>query len=171
MPTLAWKDNRLTAEDMAPYDTTVMFTGPEITIAELVSDTEAWCKGLEGKAKYLMIYCHGAPGYLQLCKEGLQYKDLPKLKSLKPYFDEVSIHACQIARGQTGRAFCLKMAETLYAPVTGAVSLQGNTGVQRIYGWEDDSKYDGKFYVHSPTGEVTGPFTSDDSPIIHPSLY
>src|SRR5262249_24900527 len=64
MPTLTWKDSRLAANDIAPWDTTVMFVGPKITIAELVRDSESWCKSHEGD-KHLMIYCHGLPAYLQ----------------------------------------------------------------------------------------------------------
>jgi hypothetical protein len=35
MPTLTWKDNRLNAIDIAPYDTTVMLTGPQFSVSEL----------------------------------------------------------------------------------------------------------------------------------------
>jgi hypothetical protein len=170
MPTLTWKDNRLPANDVAPWDTTVMFVGPHITIAELVKDTESWCKQHEG-AKHLMIYCHGSPAFLQICKEGLNTHTLGKLSPLKPYFDDVSIHACLIAKGDAGRAFCVKMAQVLLAPVDGGVELQKNTGPQTIYGFLDDEKYDGNYFRHLPSGERQGPLTSDMPQIIHPSLF
>ncbi len=34
MATLTWKDSRLPADDVAPWDTTVMFVGPKIPVAE-----------------------------------------------------------------------------------------------------------------------------------------
>jgi hypothetical protein len=171
MPTLTWKDHRLPANDIAPWDTTVMFIGPGSTIAELVKDTEDWCKSREGVDKHLMIYCHGSPAYLQICKEGLYTHTLSKLSPLKPYFDDVSIHACLIAKGAAGRAFCVKMAQVLVAPVDGAVQLQVNTGMANIYGFLDDKKYDGEYYSHLPSGERQGPMSSDIPAIIHPPLY
>jgi hypothetical protein len=173
MPTLIWKDNRLTADDVPPWDGTILFVGPQIKISEMVADTARWCKEHDGVEKNLMIYCHGAPGYLQICREGIQYANVLALAPLKPYFDEVSIHACLIAKGQAGRAFCTKLAQILVAPVYGAVSLQWNTGVRTIYGWIDDGKFDGDFYLHGPTGTRTGPFRSDSvqGDIVHPSIY
>jgi hypothetical protein len=123
------------------------------------------------ESKNLMSYCHGSPGYLQICKEGLRYDNLTSLLPSKPYFDSVDVHACEITKGQAGKTFCIKLAQTLNAPVAGATALQTNAGPWKIYYWEDDSEYDGKFYMHSPTGKVTGPFTSDSPPIVHPSLY
>lgn len=38
MATLTWKDNRLVATDIAPYDTTVMLTGPSMSLKELVAE-------------------------------------------------------------------------------------------------------------------------------------
>jgi hypothetical protein len=160
MATLTWKDNRLAADDVAPWDTTVMLTGPRIPLSELVADSIRWGDDHEGGARDLMIYCHGAAGYLQLCKEGVAAWNLSKLAPLKPYFDGVSIHACEVAKGPSGRAFCVKLALTLYAPVTAAVGLQGNTGPQTLYGWLDDRKYDGDYYIHNPSGARTGPLRS-----------
>ncbi len=159
MPTLTWKDSRLSATDIAPYDTTVMLTGPNIPISELVSDSEQWCKEYD-TALHLMIYCHGSAGYLQLSKEGVGAWNLPKLAKLKPYFDDISIHACSVAKGNAGRTFCFRMAHVLYAPVTAAIALQYNTGPQTIYGWLDDKKYDGDYYVHDPSGARAGPLRS-----------
>jgi hypothetical protein len=159
MPTFTWKDSRLVATDVAPWDTTVMLTGPTIGISELVADTKALCQQQSGDC-HLMIYCHGAPGYLQLCKEGVRAANLKQLEPLKPYFSDVSIHACSIAKGQIGRAFCTKMALVLEAPIAGAVALQYNTGVQVIAGWLDDKKYDGDYYVHEISGERRGPLRS-----------
>jgi Domain of unknown function (DUF4347) len=157
--TLSWKDSRLVADDMAPWDTTVMLTGPTISISELVADTKGWCQQQSGDL-HLMIYCHGAPGYLQLCKEGLRAVNIKQLEPLKPYFSDVSIHACSVARGQIGRAFCTKMALVLEAPIAGAIEVQRNTGVQSLYGWVDDKKYDGDYYVHEMSGERRGPLRS-----------
>ena len=157
--TLSWKDSRLVADDMAPWDTTVMLTGPTFTVSELVAETKMWCQQQSGDL-HLMIYCHGAPGYLQLCKEGLRAANLKQLEPLKPYFSDVSIHACSVAKGQIGRAFCTKMALALEAPIAGAVELQRNTGVRSLYGWVDDKKYDGQYYVHEASGERRGPLTS-----------
>jgi len=168
MPTLTWKDSRLTADDVAPWDTTVMFVGPTSPLSEMVSDTERWGKEYAGAQKNLMIYCHGAPGYLQICKEGIRLQNVNKLLPLKPYFDGVSIHACLIAKGNVGRAFCTKLAQVLVAPVEGAVSLQANTGVWTLCGWIDDQKYDGDYYIHQPSGARSGPLRSDMvGPIIH----
>ncbi len=160
MATLTWKDSRLPADDVAPWDTTVMFVGPTITVAELVTDSVAWCKDHEGQDLNLMIYCHGLPAYLQICKEGLYAWNLSKLAPLKPYFSTVSIHACLVAKGAVGRAFCTKMAQVLVAWVDGAVELQSNTGLQTIYGYIDDQKYDGDYYRHLPSGERQGPLRS-----------
>jgi hypothetical protein len=159
MATFTWKDSRLTASDVAPWDTIVQLTGPTVPLAEMVSDTVAWCKEQTG-AMNLMIYCHGLPGYLQICKEGITLRNVSTLAPLSPYFDDVSIHACLVAKGQTGKAFCSKLAGVLFAPVAAAVALQGNTGIQTIYGWIDDKKYDGDYYIHDPSGARTGPFTS-----------
>jgi hypothetical protein len=159
MPTLTWKDSRLPANDVAPWDTTVMFVGPQIPLAELVTDSVRWCEQNSG-SKNLMIYCHGLPGFLQLCKDGVTATNLEKLAPLKPYFDEVSIHACLVAKGQVGRAFCTKLAGVLVAWVTGAVALQYNTGPKTLYGFIDDRKYDGDYYIHKPSGERTGPLRS-----------
>lgn len=159
MPTLTWKDSRLPANDVAPWDTTVMFVGPTTPLAELVSDSVSWCEKNTG-SKNLMIYCHGSPGFLQICKEGVTAMNVHKLAPLKPYFDEVSIHACLVAKGQVGRAFCVKLAGVLVAWITGAVALQYNTGPQTLYGFIDDRKYDGDYYIHKPSGERTGPFRS-----------
>ena len=170
---LIWKDSRLNADDIAPWDdTTVMLVGPNIPLAEMVADSAKWAAHA-GSGRYLMIYCHGAPGYLQICKEGLDLSNVTKLATLSPYFDSVDIHACQVAKGQTGRAFCTKLAQVLVAPVAGAVALQGNTGVETVYGWLDDSKYDGDYYLHDPSGARSGPLRSDSNPggIIHPFLY
>lgn len=156
MPTLTWKDSRLAAEDVAPWDTTVMFVGPTTPVREMIASTMEWGDANEG-AKNLMIYCHGAPAYLHLCKEGVRYKDLGLMKNLSPYFDAVSIHACEVAKGTAGRAFCKKMAECMVAPVDAAVSLQGNTGLQTLYGFIDDKKFDGDYYTHDPSGAVSGP--------------
>lgn len=172
MQTLAWKDSRLAADDIAPYRTTVMFVGPTTPLSEMIADSVRWGETHGGSGMSLMIYCHGLPGYLQICKEGLQYNNLLKLKPLSPFFDGVSIHACLIAKGTAGRAFCTKMAQVLVCPVEGAVTLQGNSGPQTLYGWEDDEKYDGDYYVHDVAGGRTGPYRSIDvGPIIHPSLY
>ena len=160
MPTLTWKDNRLDATDVVPWDTTVMLVGVTIPLSELVADSEAWCRERDGIAKNLMIYCHGAPAYLQICREGITSINVNKLEPLKPYFDTVSIHACRVAKGQTGKAFCSKLARVLEAPVTGAVELQYNTGAQTIYGYIDDQKYDGDYYVHLPSGARSGPLRS-----------
>jgi hypothetical protein len=159
MPTLTWKDNRLPANDVAPWDTTVMFVGPTIPLAELVSDSESWCKENTGSLN-LMIYCHGAPAFLQICKEGVTGLNMHKLAPLKPYFDTVSIHACLVAKGPVGRAFCSRLALVLVAPVAGAVALQYNTGLQTLYGAIDDKKYDGDYYIHDPNGARSGPFRS-----------
>jgi hypothetical protein len=159
MPTLTWKDSRLPANDVAPWDTTVMFVGPSIKLAEMVSDSVSWCEQNTG-SKNLMIYCHGDSGFLQICSEGITVANINKLASLKPYFDEVSIHACLVAKGQKGRTFCTKLAFVLAAWVTGAVQLQYNTGTQTLYGFIDDRKYDGDYYIHKPSGERTGPLRS-----------
>src|SRR5687768_4731472 len=143
MATLTWKDSRIVADDMAPYDTTVMLVGPTTTIAEMVSETEIWCKQNEGKSQNLMIYCHGLPGFLHICKDNILYANVDDLANLKPYFDAVSIHACLVAKGNYGNAFCINMGQVLIAPVTGAVELQVNTGPRTIHGWSDDTKYDG----------------------------
>ena len=139
----------------------------------MVADTVKWCESHAGESKYLMIYCHGAPGYLQICKEGIQLYNITVVAPLKPYFDEVSIHACLIAKGQAGRAFCTKLAQVLVAPVAGAVSLQGNTGVETLWGWLDDSKFDGDYYIHDTAGGRSGPFRSDamEGGIVHPGSY
>jgi len=160
MATLTWKDNRLAADDMAPWDTTVMLTGPRIPLAELVSESVRWCEENEGGARDLMIYCHGSSGYLQLSKDGVASWNAGKLAPLKPYFDAVSIHACEVAKGSAGHAFCTKLALLLYAPVTAAVALQYNTGPQTIFGWLDDRKYDGDYYVHEASGARSGPLRS-----------
>ncbi len=159
MRTLTWKDSRLPANDVAPFDTTVMFVGPQISLAEMISDSVRWCEENTG-AKELMIYCHGSPGFLQICKEGVTATNVHLLEPLKPYFNEVSIHACLVARGQVGRAFCSKLAGVLAARVAGAVALQRNTGPFTIHGFLDDKKYDGDYYVHKPSGERNGPFRS-----------
>ncbi len=159
MPTLTWKDSRLPANDVAPWDTTVMFVGPTTPLAELVADSVRWCEQ-NGGSKQLMIYCHGSSGFLQLCKEGVTAANVHKLAPLKPYFDEVSIHACEVAKGQVGRAFCTKLAGVLAAWVAGAVELQGNTGPETLYGFIDDRKYDGDYYTHKPSGERMGPLRS-----------
>jgi hypothetical protein len=137
-----------------------MFVGPKITVAELVEDSVRWCEGLEGQPKNLMIYCHGSPAYLQICKEGLYTHTLSKLAPLKPYFDTVSVHACEVAKGNNGRAFCVKLAQVLVAPVDAAVALQYNTGPQTLYGQIDDQKYDGDYYRHLPSGQRSGPLRS-----------
>jgi hypothetical protein len=160
MATLTWKDSRLPANDVAPWDTTVMFVGPSIPVAELVKDSVAWCTDHEGEDMNLMIYCHGAPAYLQICKEGVYTSTLSKLAPLKPYFSTVSIHACLIAKGNAGKAFCMKMAQELVAWVDGAVQLQYNTGLQSIYGFIDDKKYDGDYYRQLPSGARQGPLRS-----------
>jgi hypothetical protein len=160
MATLTWKDSRLPANDVAPWDTTVMFVGPTTPLAEMVSDSVAWCQTQSGSACNLMIYCHGNPGHLLICKEGITIANVAKLAPLSPYFDSVSIHACLIAKGTTGKAFCTTLAHVLVAPVAGAVALQYNTGVQTLYGFLDDKKYDGNYYIHDPSGTQTGPFTS-----------
>lgn len=159
MPTLSWKDSRIVANDIAPYDTTVMLVSPKTSLTEMISETVSWCERNQG-GKNLMIYCHGSSGFLQICKENLTYANVNKLVSLKPYFDQVSIHACEVAKGQVGKAFCLKIAEVLAAWVAAAVLLQKNTGTQGLYGFEDDKKYDGDYYIHKPSGERTGPFRS-----------
>ena len=160
MATLTWKDNRLPADDVAPWDTTVMFVGPTIPLADLVSDTVKWCKEHDTGPRDLMIYCHGSPGFLQICKEGITAGNISKLDPLKPYFDGVSIHACEVAKGDTGKAFCLKLAHVLFAPVAGAVALQFNTGPATLYGFIDDKKYDGDYYNHMPSGDRVGPLRS-----------
>ena len=160
MPTLTWKDSRLPADDVAPWDTTILFTGPSIPLDELVKDSVAWCEQHTGASMNLMIYCHGAPGFLQICKEGIRLSNVGKLAPLKPYFDAVSIHACLIAKGQNGQAFCTRLAHTLVAQVAGAVSLQYNTGPWTLYGFIDDKKYDGNYYKFDPSGARSGPFTS-----------
>lgn len=160
MPTLTWKDNRLPADDVAPWDTTVMFVGPQIPIAELVQDSVSWCQDLDGQPKNLMIYCHGNSGFLQICKEGVTLRNVNKLDPLRPYFDTVSVHACLVAKGNAGKAFCVKLAHVLAAPVDAAVNLQYNTGPQTIWGYIDDQKYDGDYYRHQPSGERTGPLRS-----------
>ncbi|MGH7460920.1 MAG: DUF4347 domain-containing protein [Longimicrobiales bacterium] len=171
---LIWKDSRLTAEDIAPWDdTTVMFVGPTTPLAEMVSDSAKWAQERGGSWRYLMIYCHGAPGFLQICKEGIALKNVTKLAPLSPYFDSVDIHACLIAKGTTGRAFCTKLAQVMVAPIAGAVSLQGNSGVATMYGWVDDSKYDGDYYLHDPSGARSGPLRSDSTTggTVHPFVY
>lgn len=170
MPTLTWKDSRLPADDVSPWDTTIMFVGPTTPLKEMISDSVRWCEDNSGGLN-LMIYCHGSPAYLQICKEGIWYKNLALLASLKPYIDDVSIHACLVAKGTNGRAFCTKFAQVINAPVTGAVSLQYNTGPQTIYGYLDDSKYDGDYYIHGPSGNRTGPHRSNSQPTIHASPY
>jgi hypothetical protein len=160
MATLTWKDSRLPANDVAPWDTTVLFVGPTTPLAEMVSDSVAWCKTQSGNACNLMIYCHGTPGSLLICKEGIIITNVAKLAPLSPYFDSVSIHACLIAKGTTGKAFCTRLAQVLVAPVAGAVTLQYNTGVQTLYGFIDDKKYDGNYYIHDPSGAQSGPLTS-----------
>ncbi|MBC7956671.1 MAG: DUF4347 domain-containing protein [Cytophagales bacterium] len=161
MPTLTWKDSRVIAKDVAPWDTTVMLVSPTTPIAEMVLDSKSWCEEhKESGSLNLMIYCHGSPAYLQIGKEGLMSWNLSKLAALKPYFDTVSIHACLVAKGQSGRAFCSAMALVLYAPVDGAIEKQRNTGPETVYGWLDDRKYDGDYYRHDPSGARTGPLRS-----------
>ena len=151
MPTLTWKDSRLPANDVAPWDTTILFVSATTPLSELIAGSVKWGSD-NGAAKNLMIYCHGSSGFLQICKEGIQLKDLTKLAPLSPFFDTVSIHACEVAKGNAGRAFCTKMAQVLAAPVAAAVALQFNTGVQTIWGQIDDEKYDGDYFVHDPSG-------------------
>ena len=159
MPTLTWKDSRLPADDVAPWDTTILFVGPTTPLAELVADSAAWC-AQQTSSMYLMIYCHGSSGSLLLCKEGVKTANAGRLSALKPYFDTVSIHACAVAKGQAGRTFCTRLAHVLVAPVAAAVKLQYNTGPQTIYGRLDDQKYDGEYYVFDPSGARAGPLTS-----------
>jgi hypothetical protein len=151
MPTLTWKDDRLPADDVAPWDTTLLFVGATTPLSELISSSVTWSNN-NASAKNLMIYCHGSSGYLHICREGIQLKDVPKLAPLSPFFDTVSIHACEVAKGNAGRAFCTKMAQVLAAPVAAAVGLQTNTGMQTIWGQIDDEKYDGDYFVHDPSG-------------------
>ena len=161
MPTLTWKDNRLPANDVAPWDTTIMFVSPATPLGEMVSDSEQWClQYYQSSSMDLMIYCHGSPGSLLICDENITLGNMYKLASLKPYFDTVSIHACLVAKGDTGRAFCSRLAAVLVAPVAGAVSLQYNTGVQTLYGQIDDRKYDGDYYIHDASGARSGPLRS-----------
>ena len=68
MATLTWKDSRIVASDMAPYNTTVMLAGKSTPIKELVADSVRWCDAASGDMN-LMIYCHGNAGSLQLCKK------------------------------------------------------------------------------------------------------
>ena len=70
------------------------------------------------------------------------------------------MHLCLIAKGTTGKAFSTRLAQVLVAPVAGAVTLQYNTGVQTLYGFVDDKKYDGNYYIHDPSGAQRGPLTS-----------
>jgi hypothetical protein len=157
MATLTWKDNRLGADDVAPWDTTVMLVGRTTPLKEMVSDSVAWCEEHATGGRDLMIYCHGSPAYLQLCKERDYAWNLNEFAPLKPYIDSVSIHACLVAKGQAGRSFCARLALVLNAPITGAIELQYNTGPYTIYGYIDDRKYDGDYYVHEPSGARTGP--------------
>jgi hypothetical protein len=136
-----------------------MFVGPTTPLVEMVSDSASWCNQNTGSLN-LMIYCHGAPAFLQICAEGVTAANMHKLAPLKPYFDTVSIHACLVAKGQTGRVFCTKLAGVLFASVTGAVELQKNTGPQTLYGFIDDRKYDGDYHIHLPSGARSGPFRS-----------
>lgn len=159
MATLTWKDNRLDATDVAPFDTTVMLVSRTTPIKELIADSANWFSNASGDLN-LMIYCHGAPGYLQLAKEGMDARNVNTMSSLKPYVSTISIHACSVAKGQVGRHFCRQLARVTYAWVDAATALQGNTGRQMIFGWEDDRKYDGDYYRHLPSGEVKGPLRS-----------
>ena len=160
MATLTWKDNRLPATDIAPYDTTVMLVSASTPLTELVGDSVSWCKSKSSDDLNLMIYCHGSSGFLQLAKDGVTTRNVSKLAPLKPYISAVSIHACLVAKGQVGRAFCIGLSNVLKAWVTAAIQLQYNTGIQTINGWEDDKKYDGDYYIHKPSGEVTSPLRS-----------
>jgi hypothetical protein len=159
MATLTWKDSRLPANDVAPWDTTVMFVGPTTPLAEMVADSVKWCKE-HGPSMDLMIYCHGSAGYLEICKEDITVKNLNMLAPLRPYFDAVSIHACEIALGTVGKAFCTKMALVLLAPVAGAVSDQENKGLVVLAGSLDDKKFEGDYYNHLPSGARQGPLRS-----------
>jgi hypothetical protein len=161
MPTLTWKDYRLPMDDVAPWDTAVLFAPRGTRLAELTKDSANWAEQNANRgARYLMIYCHGSPGFLQICIEGIALKNVKKLESLSPYFDAVSIHACSVAKGSAGRAFCTKLAQILIAPITAAVELQYNTGPQTPYGFLDDQKSDGDYYTHDTAGGRTGPFRS-----------
>jgi hypothetical protein len=161
MPTLTWKDYRLPMKDIVPWDTIVMYVSKGMPLAELVSDTVSWARSNWEKGDlYLMIYCHGLSGQLQICNQGIALKNVTELEPLSPYFDGVSIHACLVAKGDKGRAFCTKLAQVMVAPVTGAVGLQYNTGPQMAYGFLDDRKYDGDYYIHDTAGSRTGPFRS-----------
>lgn len=160
MATLTWKDSRLPANDVAPWDTTVMFVGPKSPLAEMIADSVKWCQEHDEGGRDLMIYCHGSPGFLQICKEGITATNLDKLGPLKPYIDAVSIHACEIAKGDIGKAFCSKMARVMIAPVDGATALQYNTGPKVLAGFLDDKKYDGDYYKHLPSGARQGPLRS-----------
>lgn len=163
MPTLTWKDSRLPANDVAPWDTTILFVGPRIPLAEMITESKKWCEDRASSSLDLMIYCHGLPGWLQICKESISATNVGKLAPLKPYFNTVSIHACLVAKGSFGRAFCSTLARVLNAPVEAAVSLQYNTGPQTIYGQIDDRKYDGDYYEHLPSGARNGPLPKYDS--------
>ena len=172
MATLVWKDSRLPSNDVAPWDTAMLFVSETTPLSELISGTETWCNQNAGISKNLMIYCHGSSGYLQICKEGITLVNVTKLAPLSPYFDDISIHACEVAQGDSGRAFCTKMAQVLVEPVAYAVLLQGNTGPYTIYGYIDDSKYDGDYYIHHVSGARTGPFNNSNSwDIVHPYYY
>ena len=103
MPTLSWKDYRINLDDIAPYDTTVMYVNRGTTISELVADTERWAKANADRGgRDLMIYCHGNPGSLQICKEWIGIKNVKKLEPLAPYFDAVQHSRMPRCKGRRG---------------------------------------------------------------------
>ncbi len=98
--------------------------------------------------------------FLQICAEGITVANTGKLALLKPYFDKLGIHACLVAKESKGKAFCTKLAVELVAWVTGAVELQGNTKLQTLYGFIDNKKHHGDYYIHQPSGARTVLFRS-----------
>lgn len=88
----------------------------------------------------LLIMCHGSPGGLQLCLEGLRLQGMGVLAPLNGMVENIVLYSCSVAgRGgmsNVGERFCESMASVTGASVFAADVTQYYRSRHRLSAWD-----------------------------------
>ncbi|WP_156996903.1 hypothetical protein [Knoellia aerolata] len=106
----------------------------------------------------LKLMAHGAPGHVQVCKEGLGLDNLASLSVLRDRFRAgVDLFSCSVAfiapgKGD-GNVFCSRMAQTLNTSVRASTATQFYT-LHTAGSGLDFGQWEGTVLTYGPKGDV-----------------
>jgi hypothetical protein len=159
MKSIVVRDVRLTGwKPQGDFVLEVNFDTPITWFFTWVKDTAA----KNGPDVKLQIMCHGYPGGLQFCKEGINASNVQLMSQLSGKLQGIELYACSVAYitpgsgggAGDGNVFCYKMAKiaqtTVKASTTNQVYYTGELRGNAL----DFDTWEGTVLTYGPQGNV-----------------